>query len=866
MADVKYTVVKGDTLSGIAQKYLDKYGRPSGYSSTYKYMDHLAKTNNISNPNLIYVGQTVILNVPVGEVRDTAPARTRAVVKQFGIQSNSDNTMFATWKWDRKNTAEYRTMWYYATGDGVWFVGSDSTTKYKQSTYSIPSNATKIKFKVLAVSKKHKVNDKEKSYWTAQWSTEKVVTVAKITPPSKPPVPSVSINKYKLKAELDNLDVNATGIEFQIIKNNKTVFKTGKAKINKNYVSYSCTVTSGSEYKVRCRSYKNKDYSEWTDYSDNYATAPAAITKITTIKALTETSVYMNWEKAENSKPKTYEIQYTTQQRYFDSNSQEVSSVNDIDATKANHAEITGLESGKEYFFRLRAVNDAGESSWTPVVSCVVGKVPAAPTTWSSTTTVISGEPLLLYWVHNSEDGSTCKYVDLEIIADGANISPTYTQILANQLLNGTTVTDDEDPDVVQAYTFDTSSYTEGCKIEWRVRTKGILDKYSDWSVKRTVNVYAPPTLEIEITDQNGDSLSTEDDNGEYINEIIGFPFYIRATTGPNTQKPISYHVDISAIKSYKTLDFVGNEKIVSAGDNVYSKNFDTSEQLIVELSAGNIDLENNIGYKVNCTVAMDSGLTTESSTEIYPYWADTGYEPNSELYIDKDNLAVNIRPYCDDGEGNLLDNFELSVYRRELDGTFTEIETGIDNTSYTYVTDLHPSLDFARYRIVAVDKSKGSITYYDTPETKETLVGCTSIIIQWDESNSNYSYNGEMNEDAFENITSSATMVRLPYNIDVSDNNDIDVELVEYIGRKHPVSYYGTQLGQKASWSADIPKTDTETLNLLRRLQIWMGDVYVREPSGSGYWAKVSVSFSQKHCDTVIPVSLDITRVEGGA
>ena len=43
------------------------------------------------------------------------------------------------------------------------------------------------------------------------------------------------------------------------------------------------------------------------------------------------------------------------------------------------------------------------------------------------------------------------------------------------------------------------------------------------------------------------------------------------------------------------------------------------------------------------------------------------------------------------------------------------------------------------------------------------------------------------------------------------------------------------------------------------------MGDVYVREPSGAGYWASVSVSFSKKHCDVVIPVSISVTRVEGG-
>jgi hypothetical protein len=43
------------------------------------------------------------------------------------------------------------------------------------------------------------------------------------------------------------------------------------------------------------------------------------------------------------------------------------------------------------------------------------------------------------------------------------------------------------------------------------------------------------------------------------------------------------------------------------------------------------------------------------------------------------------------------------------------------------------------------------------------------------------------------------------------------------------------------------------------------MGDVYVREPSGSGYWASISVSFSQNHGEQTIPISFDVTRVEGG-
>ena len=115
------------------------------------------------------------------------------------------------------------------------------------------------------------------------------------------------------------------------------------------------------------------------------------------------------------------------------------------------------------------------------------------------------------------------------------------------------------------------------------------------------------------------------------------------------------------------------------------------------------------------------------------------------------------------------------------------------------------------------------------------------------------------------ETPTWAGSMLKLPYNIDVSDEAQVDAELVAYIGRKRPVSYYGTQLNETSTWNVDIEKDDKETLYALRRLSIWAGDVYVREPSGSGYWANVNVSYSQTHGEKVIPVTFNITRVEGG-
>lgn len=964
------TVQKGDTLSQIALDY-------KSYSNNASYQK-LAEINDISNPNRIYVGQVIKLT---GKATSSSKSSSsnKATINAFGLQSNSDNTLFATWKWTKKKTEEYKTVWQYATGDGVWFYISDTTTKYKQSTCNIPDNATKVRFRVKPVSKK-KTNSKgkETSHWTAEWSSWKQYNISEL-PPVAPSVPSIEIKKYKLIATIDNLDldeINATSIKFEVVKDDKTSFKTGIVTINKkfNYVSYVCNVDAGHNYKVRCRSIRNKSQSEWTQFSNNEQAIPSVPSKITKCKASGENedgySVYLEWSKVYSAD--TYDIEYTTNKKYFD-NAGDTTTVSTTEAvTKFT---IYKLASG-EYFFRVRATNEKGSSDWSGIKSVKIGEPPSAPTTWSSTTTVTVGEPLNLYWVHNAEDGSSQTWARVEITANGK----TKTYDVEN-------TTDLDEKDKTSVYPVDTTQFSEGTQLKWRVRTAGVTRTLGDWSIQRVVDINAPATLTLTVTNEyeiaeDGSITLLEPDGG--MNTLNSFPFYIKAVAGPSTQVPIGYHLTVIARESYETIDQIGLTKTVSEGDEVYSKYFDISTVFLVELSAGNIDLENGIEYEIKCIVSMNSGLTAEASSSFTVDWTDTAYIPNAEISIDEDTYSASIRAYCakgayfkvidpfngdgtlstnikfemlddssveniesiytstgervyigakiDDGithfiyyavlhfddEGfpidpvyrqvvnnsnifeltdtvlgynfftdtsmgeswsdislgmlngedifycvredfGIIEGVSLSVYRRDFDGSFTEIATGLDNTRNTFVTDPHPALDYARYRIVATTDSTGAVGYYDVPGY---LVGGKAAIIQWAEEWSSFE---NWSEDTLAEPSWTGSILKLPYNIDVSDSNDPDVTLVEYIGRKRPVTYYGTQLGEKSTWNVAIEKSDEETLYLLRRLAIWAGDVYVREPSGSGYWANIKVSFSQKHCELTIPVTLDITRVEGG-
>lgn len=821
-----YTVKKGDTLWALAREW----------GTTYQ---ELAKINNISDPNYIVVGQVLKKSGSADPVSENNTSRVKITV--FGLQSNTDRTVYATWTWDKSNTENYQTKWYYDTGDNVWFLGTDTTVNVKQCTYNAPSNAKQVYLIVKPISKKYKSGDKEYSYWTADWSTKKTYSFSN-NPPTTPSVPTVSIKDYTLTAELHNLDTTATEMQFQIVKDDKSVFKTERVKIVTSSAKFSCKVSAGSSYKVRCRAVRSKSYSEWSNYSDNVSTIPAVPSGITTCRASSETSVYLAWATVSNAD--TYDIEYTTEKKYFDGSDQ-TTTVSGIEYT---HYEKTGLESGKEYFFRVRAVNKNGESAWSGVKSVIIGKKPAAPTTWSSTSSVTVGDDVTLYWVHNSEDNSSETYAQIELTIAGTGES--WTVEVKNEA-------SEEDKDKTKYYVLPTSSYKEGVQIEWRVRTAGITNTLGEWSDERRIEVYAPPTLELSMTDYLGNEMTS----------FNGYPIYISALAGPSTQRPIGYHLKITANERYESVDHMGNPQTINKDAAVYSRYFDNAPNysiaiapLDVTLSANDVDLANNVSYTLTCLVTMDSGLTAESSKEFETAMTDElNYEPNAEIALNKDNWSIQMRPYCETSMGGIIPHVTVSVYRREYDGKFTEIAKDLVNDSKTYIVDPHPALDFARYRIVATSTLNGSVSYCDLAAFP---VNCKSVIIQWDEQWSRFDVTGE---DDFEQPPWAGSLLELPYNIDVSNSNNIDVAHIEYIGREHPVSYYGTQVGETASWNMSVPKTDKETLYALRRLSKWMGDVYVREPSGSGYWATVSVSFSQKHKDVTIPVTLDITRVEGG-
>lgn len=880
MAMTTYTVERGDSLWWIASNY----GSSIAGNSINAKIDTLVQLNGIKNRNLIYVGQVLRLSGSGSGSSSSGSSgstgQTQPVVNAFGLQaanttSGKNRAMYAAWTFSRANTKSFRYRWFQYK-NGIWVIGSEGTTTgvdpvYCYSEWTADAEAAKVEFQVIPVPTTHKDSSgNDVDDWTgAQWSVTKEYDFSN-NPPLTPPTPSVSIVDLTLTASISNIvasELDAVSVKFNIVKDNSaSIHTSAPVKINQtsNYVSYQYTVQPGSKYTVRACSVNSKGKeSGWSEFSSEAETRPSAPSQITTYRRNKRSdgsvSAYLEWTAVANATK--YKIEYTTVREDFETASNNIKSVETENARTS--IEITGIETGYDYFFRVKAVNSVGESDPTDIVVIPIGTPPAAPTTWSSASSAFVGESMSLNWTHNPTDNSRQSYAQLSLkINDNDWVSFVFentTNETSGETINETTFTYGKAISYKgQLYVELNTSYStlKNAKIQWKVRTAGVTDQFSDtaWSVERTIYIYEMPTLNLSMT---SDLAGT----GDIITTLTSFPFYIRGVVSLESygiQRPIGYHLRIVSKGQYQTVDDTGRTVTVNPGDAVYSKYFDTTSILVVEMSANNVDLESGISYTVYCTADMSSGLTVDQSHDFSVSWTDVTYAINAEISVDTDAYTALITPYCYDPNGELVENLTLSVYRREYDGQYTQIASGIPNNG-TSITDPHPALDYARYRLVAKDTTTGAISFYDMAGYP---VNGISVIIQWDEEWSTFDVTDETSVNG---PSWSGSMLKLPYNIDVSDKRSTEVSFVEYAGRKHPVSYYGTQVGETSTWSMAIPKEDKETIYALRRLSLWAGDVYVREPSGMGYWANVNVSFSQNHTEVTVPVTLDITRVEGG-
>lgn len=864
----RYHVARGDCLWNIALDYM-------GNGRRYPEI----KTANGLKSNVIYVGN--VFNIPgvtpgYGGAPAPAPSPSPPNVVNivwFSLRADTQREMQIIWE---HSALKFKIRYEMKDLSGRWWTVNEeektfTSDQQKASSYTYEEANDRFVCRVRVKAIDNDGND------ITGWSDKEYDF--RENPPPPPEISNSEIdNNDNLLVEFENIaeNVGIESIEIAVYQDNDLKYDTFIIQVNQEtrYASHTSKVDPGHYYRLKARSirYTLPDGTRreegirgnWTDYSSNMQSTPIPPNEILVLsvkeiveQGSTNYGVKVEWDAVPVAK--TYTVQWTENPEYFDDNPGEVHS-QDTEEGQGPKILLTGIDLGHTYYFRVGSNNDKGSSlTWTPIKSLNVGSRPSAPTTWSNTNTNILGEDLNLYWTHNATDGSLETYARLHVeLIKSDSTSFAFDEVIQNER-------PETDPSRVSMFTLNTgdpqySTFLDGnSKIKWKVQTRGVASEYSEYSVEREISVYSRPTLQMDIKNKYD----------EPITDIYEFPFSIDLLARPSTQTPISYYIEIVSNNSYETVDSVGIVKSVNAGDIIYTRHVDPlipTWDIRAYITPGDVDLQSGFEYTVKATVAMNSGLTAETEQTFNTEFDVSTYDVFADIVVDKETLQASIKPYAnewyyvdDEPHTRLAENCMLSVYRREYDGSFIEIGTDIPNGEDMHVTDPHPALDYARYRVVVRSEDNGSISYRDIDAVK---VGEPSIVIQWAEEWTKFET--ETDEEPLE-PSWKGSMIKIPYNVDVSEKTNPDVTLVDYVGRKNPVSYYGTKIGETASWSVEIPSDDKEMIYELRRLSKWMDNVYVREPSGVGYWANINLNFSLKHKAVTIPVTFEIKRVEGG-
>lgn len=659
----------------------------------------------------------------------------------------------------------------------------------------------------------------------------------------------------------------------------------------------------------------NSDQSGFSEWSEEVATGQVSMYKIRGKYGLQKLEVYSDYNGEgyavrvywtvpdKSSLVNHYQIQYTTDIHYFNQSSNLVTSIDTTDNSPLVNSWIIDSLTTGTYYVRLRALDVNGTyGDWSNTRQITVGEAPSAPSAWQNYSVAKRTQNVDLQFTHNSKDGSpirayTIQYMLGTVLEGGfsaignmdswgegpfgqkeftvSNYSPTGENTTQTKRINPFELIGGSDS-IDDAY---------AAPFRWRVKTKGVYREYSPWSSVNTITILPNNSINLLLL-QNGSNLPMIN-NTQYarystsntVHSLESLPFTLYAEY--EGARWIERQVIITALDSYET--YIGGEKTtINKGQTVYKDYYaNTSGNLDYdyfesEISYGSLSLENNMPYRVTITYVDIYGNTTIDK-EVFITDFEDGDAPSLDLTIEYNEAtaffaSITAAAYTtevDDETGDEFkeywDKYVIDVYRSMVDGELVRItDEAVSNGST--ITDPHPHMDYARYRVVITDSETGLQYSEDVIGDYQGVIG---VILQWDESYDSYDNPYIFESDSYDmpsNDGWNGTALHLMYNITKTEDRDLEVDLIKYIGRESPVSYYGTQINETANWKTEIPKTDTSTLEALRHLGRYRGDVYVRESSGNGYWANVKVSLSDDYDKVVIPVSLKITRVEGGA
>lgn len=487
--------------------------------------------------------------------------------------------------------------------------------------------------------------------------------------------------------------------------------------------------------------------------------------------------------------------------------------------THASAWNISGLETGKVWYVRVRLASGDGDSqtfgAYSDTVSIDLSSAPSIPILTLSSAVITEGGSVVASWAFTSTDGTGQASAEVAEV-----VGNTYT-ILAE--VGG-----------AQNVTLDGMDWQSGESHLLAVRVTSESGKQSAWSDAVAVTVAEP--LEIAITSTSlTEQTITVDGESRTIMALTAMPLSVTVTgadEGGTTRVVIEraedYHIDRP---DETTFNGFAGETIA-----IYSQTGESTITISNDDLIGHLD--DGASYRLIATIQDGLGQSAEIAQDFEVHWTHQALMPTASVSMDNANMVAQLTPTAPTGAANtdVCDIYRLSADRPEL--IYPDAVFGT-----TYV-DPYPTLgEMGGYRFVLRTANGDYITAEDT--------------LAWTDVSASL--------DAGANIIDFGTgRVLLEYNTDLSHNWSKDFKETKYLGGSIQGDW-NPAVSRTGTINTVVTADNTETIEVMRRLATYAGICHVRTKDGSSYAADVQVSesYAQDNAHRIVSFNLSITRID---
>lgn len=545
---------------------------------------------------------------------------------------------------------------------------------------------------------------------------------------------------------------------------------------------------------------------------------------------------------------------------------------------------ITGLTTGKTWYFRVRSVlreNDAVTySPWSNEIEVDLSSDPAVPVLYLSDEVITKDGMVSAYWIYATTDGTPQIAGDIEemVLSNG--------EWIPNGIVAAVSTAQH-----VDIYAED-QGWENGDIVYLSLRTRSGSGGQSEYSTPVRLAIAELPTVAITASDivtgdttanaflgdgetteftcsYNISSMPSVTVDGEpeavtYSGSVITFStapengaeiFVTYETEDYKTLTALPLDVAVQASATELTLAIEraanypmsrpdGTETTGAKGETIYLRTIKASAANAFSISLGDLigRLDDRAQYTLVATATDDYGQKAEATIDFTVHWSRQAWMPTADIIADRSNRIVRITPIAgeDYEEGDTCE-----IYRMSIDGPELIIAGADFGTEYV---DPYPAFGpQSGYKVVTITENGDYITednrfaQYDTTEDGDYTPLDEKMMI----------------------IDFGSASIDLPYNISLSNVWNKDFKRTVYLGGNTAGDHNKAVTRDLTASTVLLRDLGADAIPAMRELARYAGTCHVRTPDGSSFAADVQVSEGMAYSNGTADYSLKIQQVD---